>query len=906
MFLRNKIIYGYAISLGITFFGMLGGVAMGNYYHQNALQRTLEAAQEKKFLDQLQLDILYNRPAKQLSPYLNDPEGFRRESGKLLERLQKILALLETHDSSRNLSTINGEKLQSLLKEYELVVKTFSQEARKQINQLELLTASPETLKEAELQLVKLVQTKSFVKFIEFPDRLWPHAQFVDQLERDGRVALNQARLIRNQIVIASSIFSALIAALFAAYASREIALEQSKANQILQDSLIKHQRSEAALQKSEAHLRAIVSAIPDILMRINRAGIYLEFVANPSFHVVGNLHELVGTHVYDSLPPNLAQKRMEYILLAMETNSIQVYEQDLFPVDGRMQIEEVRIVPYSEDEVLALIRDITDRKQAEASLKQSELTNRVIVETMPDLLIRMDRDGQYLHMSGGSNVYVKPLLNLTSDKSDLHSILPAEMAEERLCYTHQALESGSLQIYEQIFDIDGDIRHEEVRIAPLNDREVLIIIRDITDRKQAEQQLQQLNQSLETKVKERTTELQQTNEELLRATRLKDEFLANMSHELRTPLNAILGITEGLQEQVYGDINARQLKALQTIESSSYHLLELINDILDLAKIEAGHIELERNPTSISHLCQSSMSFVKQQAMQKRIQLDIKLQLNLPHLFVDERRIRQVLINLLNNAVKFTPTGGQITLEVTRLPTALNTDIPPVQQYLRISVIDTGIGISPENIKKLFQPFIQIDSALNRQYEGTGLGLALAKRMVELHGGKVGLTSEFGVGSCFMIDLPYTFSSELSSSNQLESNLLIDSPSISEAHSPSSLILLVEDNEANIITTASYLEVKGYRVLLAKNGQEAIALAKSDQPDIILMDIQMPVMDGLEATKQIRLDPDLINVPIIAMTALAMTGDREKCLKAGVNEYLTKPVKLKQLANTIQQLLKP
>ena len=420
----------------------------------------------------------------------------------------------------------------------------------------------------------------------------------------------------------------------------------------------------------------------------------------------------------------------------------------------------------------------------------------------------------------------------------------------------------------------------------------------ELTERQQAQQQLTERNQQLGA-----------SNEELARATRLKDEFLANMSHELRTPLNAILGMSEGLQEQVFGIINEQQIKALQTIERSSSHLLELINDILDVAKIESGQMELDCTPVSINHLCQSSLAFIKQQALQKRIQLEIKVPLNLPDLLIDERRMRQVLINLLNNAVKFTSNGGRITLEVTSQKhggDSDSADSPPhflVKETLRISVIDTGIGIAPEHINKLFQPFIQIDGALNRQYTGTGLGLALVKRIVELHGGQVLLTSTVGVGSCFTINLPCTGCAPSSVDLESQTEPRIE-PSGPEQQGGSPLILLAEDNEANISTVSSYLRAKGYRILLAKDGEEAIALAKSENPNLILMDIQMPGMDGLEAMQQIRCDPNLVDLPIVALTALAMTGDRDRCLAAGANDYLTKPVKLKQLASTIQQLL--
>ncbi len=408
----------------------------------------------------------------------------------------------------------------------------------------------------------------------------------------------------------------------------------------------------------------------------------------------------------------------------------------------------------------------------------------------------------------------------------------------------------------------------------------------ELAERQQTEMKLTETNQKLAV-----------SNDELMRATRMKDEFLANMSHELRTPLNSILGLNEALQEQVFGTLNERQTKTLKTIESSSTHLLALINDILDVAKIESGQVTLELTTTSIENLCQSSLAFIKQQALNKRIQVIHQIPKYLPDLILDERRIRQVLINLLNNAVKFTPEGGTITLETSHGKDDAN------NSYLRFVVIDTGIGISAENIQKLFQPFIQIDSALNRQYVGTGLGLALVKRIVELHGGKVGLTSELGVGSRFIVDLPFNVAEQRIGEAQPEymtSNSALESSTDGEAP----LILIGDDNKANIVTFSGYLEAKGYRMILAKDGKEVIDLARQYQPDLIVMDIQMPIMDGLEASKCIRLDPQLAHIPIIALTALAMVGDREKCLESGANEYLTKPVRLKQLDQTIRQLL--
>jgi CheY-like chemotaxis protein len=297
---------------------------------------------------------------------------------------------------------------------------------------------------------------------------------------------------------------------------------------------------------------------------------------------------------------------------------------------------------------------------------------------------------------------------------------------------------------------------------------------------------------------------------------------------------------------------------------------------------------------------------FVKQQSMQKKLHLIMEVAPFLPEMMIDERRIRQVLINLLNNAVKFTPDGGQITLEV--MLESVNAASDGVMSennpthWLHFAVIDTGIGIAPEALKTLFQPFVQIDSALNRQYDGAGLGLALVKRIVELHHGYVNVTSELDIGSRFTISLPYD-----STSIPLPQALpKLDSEAIASTNDStdsSPLILLAEDNEANILTISSYLEAKGYRLIIAKNGLEAINLVLSEQPNLVLMDIQMPGMDGLEAIKRIRAQ-NLIDVPIVAVTALAMEGDREKCLAAGANEYLSKPIKLKQLATLIQQFL--
>ncbi len=416
----------------------------------------------------------------------------------------------------------------------------------------------------------------------------------------------------------------------------------------------------------------------------------------------------------------------------------------------------------------------------------------------------------------------------------------------------------------------------------------------ELAERQQTQKQLTKSNYQLAV-----------TNQELARATRLKDEFLANMSHELRTPLNAILGMSEVILEEIFGRLKPKQKQYIEIIQSSGQHLLNLINDILDVVKIASGQITLEYSHVAVEQMCSSSLAFIAQQALNKRIQLETNIQPWLPDIIVDEIRIRQVLLNLLTNAVKFTPAGGTVTLTVSLVPQERHTVQPA---YLRIAIADTGIGIAPENIPKLFHPFVQIDGALNRQQTGTGLGLALVKQIVELHGGQVEMTSKLEEGSCFTVLLPYgpqavpTPHAANSSVSSKVDFFIPDASDLTSTQSP--LILIAEDNLANVTTLSSYLEAKGYRLLIAHNGQEAIDLAISHHPNVILMDVQMPGVDGLEAMKKIRQQERLHEIPIIALTALAMKGDEERCLAAGADYYLSKPIKLKQLSSLIQELL--
>ena len=424
--------------------------------------------------------------------------------------------------------------------------------------------------------------------------------------------------------------------------------------------------------------------------------------------------------------------------------------------------------------------------------------------------------------------------------------------------------------------------------------------------------ELKEKNLELESEIAERkriektlvvqADELAVINTKLRSISRHKDQFLANMSHELRTPLNAVLGASELLHEGVQGPLSAKQLRSVQMITDSGQHLLSLINDILDLAKIEEGKIELSVRRISIQSTCEASLQFIKQLAQKKGITITCDYDnKHIKTLHTDERRLKQILVNLLTNAVKFTSEKGRIGLQVTD-----STESKQVQ----FVVWDTGVGISEDDRARLFQPFVQLDSSLKRQHEGTGLGLSLVDRLTKMLGGNVSLESKVGEGSRFTISLPCRRNDQATEKTDIEGEqkktltASTSNPKPKQSEKDSKRILLAEDNEATIETLREYLIYNGYEVLVAKNGVTAIAQTAENHPDLILMDIQMPEMDGINAIRRLRSKDEFTELPIIALTALAMPEDREECMKAGANKYFSKPVKLQTLLDTIEDLL--
>jgi CheY-like chemotaxis protein len=382
--------------------------------------------------------------------------------------------------------------------------------------------------------------------------------------------------------------------------------------------------------------------------------------------------------------------------------------------------------------------------------------------------------------------------------------------------------------------------------------------------------------------------ELKRAKEAAETATKVKSEFLANMSHEIRTPMNAIMGLAGLLLEE---DLTPGQREDVQTICKSGETLLTIIHDILDLSKIEAGKIELEFQPFDLRRCIEDALELVEANFSEKGLELKISIEDSTPELVIgDVSRLRQILVNLLNNAVKFTDKG-EVAISVA------DRRVKGGSHELHFAVKDTGIGIPEDKMDRLFRPFSQVDTSTTRKYGGTGLGLVVSKRLIETMGGRIWAESEFGKGSTFHFTIitkeALCKPLDAGHGSPLKAELLNNGDN-------GLRILLAEDNIVNQKVMYRMLKKLGYRAEVAANGLEVLEALKHSRYDVILMDVQMPMMDGLEATRFIRQAwPD--GPKIIAITAYALKGDKEKCLEAGMDGYISKPVKMVELRTVLE-----
>ena len=423
--------------------------------------------------------------------------------------------------------------------------------------------------------------------------------------------------------------------------------------------------------------------------------------------------------------------------------------------------------------------------------------------------------------------------------------------------------------------------------------------------------EVEALNAELEQKVVERTHELatalsgleaanrmlSDANRALTDASKAKSAFLASVSHELRTPLNSVIGFSELMTDPNFGELSPRQREFLSDIRDSGEHLLALINDILDLSKIEAGKLEVHRQDADVDELVRDSVTMLRPQAHKKKISVEMRCDLT-GAAHVDPRLVRQVLVNLLSNAVKFTPEEGRIDV-----------DARFEGNDLVLRVTDTGIGIAEADQEKIFHEFFQADGTYARRYQGTGLGLALVRRMMSLHSGSVTVTSRRGHGSTFQCVFPDAKCDRAASSAPAarESTSVTVAAAIGDDGgdvSRGATVLVVEDNPVNRKLARNVLRSRGYRVLEAETGEEGIELARAERPHLILMDLQLPGMDGIEATKRLKADPATRPIPVIALSAHAQDVDVARAREAGCAGYIAKPIRLSRFPQQVGSYL--
>jgi two-component system, sensor histidine kinase len=550
----------------------------------------------------------------------------------------------------------------------------------------------------------------------------------------------------------------------------------------------------------------------------------------------------------------------------------------------------------------IASCLDISERKLAEEALRRREQEYRELVENSPDLIVRYDRALNRLYANPAlGRFYGVPFKELVGG-----NLRDAPLKGHSKELLSQAIRHVFESAKEHILEIDhpnpSGRRWMQLRLIPEvangTVESILVVGRDITDLKTTQEKVEQSRDELDRLVKERTAELElqvaerrKAEEAAVNASRAKSEFLANMSHEIRTPLSGIVGLTQ-LTLETAGSEDV--LENLELIRYSAESLTQIVNDILDFSKIEARQMRMVPGVFNLRERLELVSGGFMAQARSKGLEFVLDIEPKIPSAIkADPSRLTQILTNLLSNAVKFTDQG-RITLHASQ---EQREDGP----VLVLAVSDTGMGIPSDRQKEIFSSFTQVDSTFTKRYGGTGLGLAISRQLAELMGGSIDIRSEEGRGSTFTLRLPLIPAKPLSEETK-------GRPGDAQASIPSLDILLAEDNPINQLFMSRFLENAGHHVVIVENGHEALDALEKEPFDLVLMDIQMPEMDGIEATRAIRsadpsrFDPD---IPIIALTAYALDEDRERFMAAGMNGFIPKPVDFDELQRVIAEKVK-
>ncbi|MDX1908370.1 MAG: response regulator [Bacteroidia bacterium] len=519
---------------------------------------------------------------------------------------------------------------------------------------------------------------------------------------------------------------------------------------------------------------------------------------------------------------------------------------------------------------VVGTFADISAQVIAEEKTRESERRSQILINALPDMIFQLDLNGYFTGFKAdqSAELLISPDKLIGAHVRDV----PVPTAIQNLLLTHisRAQTSGQVELFEYELDIKGQPQYYEARVVKSSSQELICIVRNITDLR--------LKQNALVEAKERAEA----------AVAARSQFLSTMSHEIRTPMNAVIGISHLLMQE---DPKPEQLDHLHTLRFAGENLLVIINDILDYSKIESGNIEFEKTEVALASLTGFVVRSLQQKADEKNIALHLRLDPLLPpQVLGDPTRLSQILTNLINNAIKFTEVGA-VTVQLTQ--TAADDEAVSV----RFSIQDTGIGIPAEKLEHIFDSFTQASVDHTRKYGGTGLGLAICKRLLALQGSELQVRSEVNIGSEFYFTLKF----QLIPAGESATPTLRSDYDITDFRSLlNTRVLLVEDNLVNQKIATRFLQKWDIEVATADNGRIAVDMASRDHYDLILMDIQMPEMDGFEATRRIRALPEYQAVPIIALTANVMQEVRDEIQQAGMDDFVSKPFNPRDLYRRI------